>query len=98
KPPAMFFATDDHVKWIAAFLRQGLAPFVESRCPQCGGVLKEYSCKDAEGVVGHAGCRSRASSMRGRKPAALAMLKYWAVHEADPINDAHSEIARRLSC
>jgi len=47
-------ATDDHVKWIAAFLRQGLAPFVESRCPQCGGVLKEYSCKDAEGVVGHA--------------------------------------------
>ncbi|MEM4898469.1 MAG: hypothetical protein QXR18_09780, partial [Pyrobaculum sp.] len=42
-----------------------------------------------------AGCRSRASSMRGRKPAALAMLKYWAVHEADPINDAHSEIARR---
>ncbi|MEM1663744.1 MAG: Mut7-C RNAse domain-containing protein [Pyrobaculum sp.] len=54
KPPAMFFATDDHVKWIAAFLRQGLAPFVESRCPQCGGVLKEYSCKDAEGVVGHA--------------------------------------------
>lgn len=35
-----------------------------------------------------AGCKSRASSMRGRRLTPLAMLKYWAVHEADPITDA----------
>jgi uncharacterized protein with PIN domain len=49
----LLIATDDHVKWVAAFLKLGLKPFTKSACPVCGGALAEVSCKEAERAVGH---------------------------------------------
>jgi uncharacterized protein with PIN domain len=51
--PTLLIATDDHVKWVAVFLKMGLRPFTKSACPVCGGALAEVSCKEAERAVGH---------------------------------------------
>lgn len=51
--PTILFVTDDHVKWIAAFIKLGLVPFIKSRCPHCGGDLEELKCEDVEKSVGH---------------------------------------------
>jgi len=45
--PALLLRTDDHVKWIAAFLSMGLPPFVKTACPICGGELVEIDCGEA---------------------------------------------------
>jgi len=51
--PTILLATEDHVKWIAAFLRLGLKPLEKSACPLCGGQLLEVPCTEAEKAVGH---------------------------------------------
>lgn len=52
--PTILLKTDDHVKWIAVFLRLGMRPFEKTRCPECGGELVKVSCSEAEAAVGHA--------------------------------------------
>ncbi len=53
KGPTLLLTTDDHVKWLAVFLRLGLRPFEKSACPICGGPLVEVPCDVAEKAVGH---------------------------------------------
>lgn len=51
--PTMLLTTDDHVKWLSIFLQLGAKPYEKTRCPKCGGVLAEISCREAEQRVGH---------------------------------------------
>lgn len=53
KGPALLLKTDDHVKWIAAFIKLGVTPFEKSLCPLCGGELVEIDCNEAMRLVGH---------------------------------------------
>ncbi|MEZ0318767.1 MAG: Mut7-C RNAse domain-containing protein [Pyrobaculum sp.] len=51
--PTILLKTEDHVKWVAAFISMGAKPLEKSACPICGGELREVDCAAVEAEVGH---------------------------------------------
>lgn len=58
KGPTLLLLTEDHVRWIAAFIALGYKPGA-TRCPTCGGPLDPVDCAQASVAVGHPVISSR---------------------------------------